>query len=133
MIPQISYSLVDIDFEEQPSYTYRMDIEKSKIIETCDNLEAVKQAVYKILNTERYQCLLYSWNYGIELQNLLGMPVGYCLPEIERRITEALLQDDRIIKVYGFKFDTLEKGAVHTYFTVETKKGSFEAEKKVVI
>lgn len=36
-----------------------------------DGMEAVKQAVYKILQTERYKYVIYDWNYGVELEDLL--------------------------------------------------------------
>lgn len=134
MIPQTQDDLVnDVVIIEQPSYTYHMNLAKNKIVENCDNLEAMKQVVYKIINTERYQCLIYSWNYGIELQDLLGMPTSFCIPEIERRITEALLQDERISKVFDFVFTIPRKGIIHTGFRVETTKGTIEAEKEVEV
>ena len=36
-----------------------------------DETEAVRQAAIKILNTERYENEIYSWNYGIELKDLI--------------------------------------------------------------
>ena len=47
-------------------------------------LVAVKQAVYKIIMTERYQYIMYSWNYGVELLDLFGEPVTYVCPELKR-------------------------------------------------
>ena len=95
--------IIPNDFEvvEQPSYTYRMvlpnrDDEPTKFKSKTDGIEAVKQAVYKILNTERYTYPIYSWNYGIELVDLFGQPIPWVYPELERRITEALVWDDRI-------------------------------------
>lgn len=32
----------------------------------------MKQAIYKILQTERFEYLIYSWNYGIELNAVVG-------------------------------------------------------------
>lgn len=133
MIPQQKNILDGVSFEEQPSLTYHMYRASDKIVATCDNLEAMRQAVYKILNTERYDCPIYSRNYGVELKELIGKPVNFCILEIERRITEALLQDDRIKKVYGFKFEQTKKGVVKATFTVETTKGVFVAEKEVNI
>ena len=57
----------------------------------------MKQAIYKILNTERYQYVMYSWNYGIETLDLYGEPVSWGCPELESRIREALMTDDRIL------------------------------------
>ena len=73
----------------------------------------MEQAIYKIIRTERYKYIIYSWNYGIELEDLFGMPVEYCIVELERRISEALLQDNRITAVHSFEFDTEnERGTV---------------------
>lgn len=98
-----------------------------------DGLEAIKQAVYKILNTERYSYIIYSWNYGIELKDLFGQAMSYVCPELERRVTEALTQDSRITAVTDFEFDTSKRGVLSTTFTVHTDLGSFEAEKEVEI
>ena len=96
-----------------------------------DGLEAMRQAVYKVLLTERYQYPMYSWDYGVELADLFGEPVSYVCPELERRITEALLQDGRIEGVDGFSFSFPQKGTVHVSFTVHTIFGDIEAEREV--
>lgn len=114
--------VADVDTWQQPSYTFRLNYETNgQVNGYCDKLEAVRQAIYKILNTERYQYLIYSWNYGIELADLFGQPIPYVYAEIQRRITEALLQDDRITDVYDFDFsnnsdDVLCKFSVKTRF-----------------
>ena len=134
MIPSVNNLLTaDFTVTTQPSKQHKMILDKERIIRTCDNLEAVEQTVYKILNTERYSYLIYSWNYGIELDDLFGQPVTYACPEIERRVTEALLQDDRITGVDNFEFDTSKKGVVSATFTVHTIFGDLEIEKVVNI
>lgn len=133
MIPSADNFLSDsIEVTREPSLTYKMNIEEETIVGTCDDLEAMKQAIYKIINTERYQYLIYSWNYGVELAELFGEPVSWCIPEIERRIREALLQDDRIESVTDFEFET-NKRVVHTTFIVHTIFGEIEIEKDVMI
>lgn len=120
----------DFEIVEMPSHTYKMilpkkDDEVAKFKGKTDELEAVQQAVYKILNTERYTYPIYSWNYGIELVDLFGQPIPWVYPELERRITEALVWDDRITSVTEFEFDSV-KNEVHASFTVNTIFGSFE-------
>ena len=45
----------------QPSNTYKMKIEEERVDgKIVDEVEAVKQAVYKILNTERYKHIIYN-------------------------------------------------------------------------
>ncbi len=122
----------DFEIEEEPSKNYRMDQKGHRVRGKLDGLEAVKQAVFKMLNTERYQYLIYSWDYGVELLDLFGEPISYVCPELERRITEALLQDDRIEEVDGFEFEA-SKGTVKASFTVHTVFGDMQAEKEVEI
>lgn len=132
MIPSTNTILsTDLEVETQPSKNYKMYLEQNIINGLCDELEAMQQVIYKILNTERYQHIIYSWNYGIELLDLYGEPVTYVCPELERRITEALIQDDRIESVDNFKFDTTEKRTVKVTFTVHTVFGNVESEKVV--
>ncbi len=132
MIPGTSGFLQsDFEIATQPTKTYRMDIENSQIMGHTDNLEAMKQAIYKIVNTERYQYIMYSWNYGIELLDLFGEPISYVIPEVKRRIREALLWDERINSVDNFETSLPQKGALHISFTVHTIYGDVQAERTV--
>ena len=118
MIPQTGDDLrQDFTFTTLPSRTLKMFHDYKTINGTIDQIQAVEQAVFLILTTERYQWLIFSWDYGVELQNLIGKDPEYCIPEIERRIREALLQDDRITAVENFQFE-LNKRKVLTTFTV---------------
>lgn len=130
MIPKNTLT-ADLELETIPSRTQHMQIVNKCIVGHCDNLEAMKQLIYKILNTERYEYIIYSWNYGIELKDLYGEPISYVCPELERRITEALTQDERILNVEAFIFDTSKKGQVNVSFTVSTIFGLVEAGKEV--
>jgi phage baseplate assembly protein W len=132
MIPSTT-AFLEQDFEitEQPTHTYKMNLESNLIQGYTDGQEAMKQAIYKILNTERYQYVMYSWNYGIELLDLYGEPVSYVCPELERRITEALTWDDRIQTVDNFEFNISKKGEILVTFTAHTVFGDVVAEKVV--
>ena len=132
MIPTTNNILtMDLNIEPETSNTYELQIEKDRINGYCDELKAMKQVVYKILNTERYKYIIYSWNYGIELLDLYGKPVTFVCSELTRRITEALVQDDRILSVDEFTFDTTQKGIVSVFFVVHTIFGDVEMEKVV--
>ena len=132
MIPSTNTILsTDLEVETQPSKNYKMYLERNIINGFCDELEAMQQVIYKILNTERYQYHIYSWNYGVELLDLYGEPVTYVCPELQRRITEALIQDDRITSGDSFEFDTSMKRTVKVTFIVHTVFGNVESEKVV--
>lgn len=131
MIPSVSGFLEqDFVIEEQPSKTYKTHLDESIILGYADRQEAMVQVVFNILNTERYQYVIYSWNYGIELIDLYGQPVSYVIPELKRRIAEALTWDERIISVDNFSFD-VDKGKITCNFTVHTIFGDIETEKVV--
>ena len=109
-----------------PSYTYNVEFEADgQINGFTDGLKAMKLSVFKILSTERYRYPIYSWNYGIELEDLFGQPIPYVYAELQRRITEALEADDRIISVTGFEFSH-DDGDVFARFDVETIFGTLE-------
>jgi hypothetical protein len=133
MIPVVNDDLQnDFEYEELPTKTFKLDITSEAIYGFTDGLEAMKQAIYLILNIQRYEYLIYSWNYGVELQDLFGQPVSFVIPELKRRITEALMQDTRITDVSDFSFE-VSKGKVHATFTVSTTFGDVQAEKAVDI
>lgn len=122
----------NLEVVEQPSKTYYLNIENNTIIGKCDGIEAMKQTIYCILNTERFEHLIYSWNYGIELKNLIGENSTYVIPELQRVITEALVQDDRIEEVNNFEFE-ISRNKVIVTFNVITTVGEITIEKVVSI
>ena len=133
MIPTTISQTEDLvnDFEVRgilPTKTYHLRILTMRVQGLTDRLEAMKQAVFKVLQTERYRySKIYSGNYGVELWDLIGQPIPYVLPEIQRRITEALTWDERITGVDGFEFE-VQKSNVHTTFKAHTIFGDIETE-----
>lgn len=122
--------LMEFGIEQQPSYTYKLDIDKGRITGMTDEADAMLQAVYLILSVERYAYPIYSYNYGVELADLIGQPKDYVMGEVKRRITEALTQDDRIESVDGWEFETTKKSVI-VRFTVHTIYGNIETKKEV--
>ncbi|MCH7321791.1 DUF2634 domain-containing protein [Solibacillus sp. MA9] len=134
MIPQNEFEDSTVDFEEvvQPSRTYKLDLERKRIVGYADGREAVEQAIYKALSTERYDYLIYTWNYGAEIAKLFGQPIPYVYSELKRLITEALTHDDRIESVDAFNFSHV-KHKVHVQFTAHTVVGAIEIEREVIV
>lgn len=108
-----------------PSLTYKIDFENKRIVGTVDGIEALKQAIYLILSTERYRFLIYSWDFGIKLEDLYDQPKTYIIPQLQTRITDALMQDDRIIGLSNFKFN-VRRGIYSVTFDVSSVFGNFE-------
>lgn len=115
-----------IEDADQPTNTYYMNLDTKRVGRSVDGQRAMKQCIYKILQTERYWYKdIYSNNYGVELADLIGTTVNYAMPEIERRITEALTWDERITSVSDFSF-TPQKNKVLVTFTANTIFGNIE-------
>ena len=93
----------DFTLTEQPTHTYRLHFSGQPSVGKLDGLEAMKQAIYLILNCERYQYEMFSWNYGSEINALIGQQNDATLQlRLKNVITEALLADDRILSVTHF-------------------------------
>lgn len=131
MIPAGNTKTVKIlKASELSSDTYKLS--SNSVGGNCAGLEAIKQAAYKILATERFQHVIYSWDYGVELQDLFGKPTTLVCMELEHRIAEALLQDKRIQSVSDFTFDC-KRGVVNCTFKVHSTEGAFAMDKEVKI
>lgn len=135
MIPKIENIKIgdEIKIVEEPTFTWKIDFENKRVMGYTDEIEAMKQAIYLILNTERYRYEIYDWNYGIELSDLFGKDKAYVYPELKRRIKEALMADDRITDVTDFEFESIDRNTILATFTVHTIFGDVEAERVVTI
>lgn len=116
---------------DQTTRTYKLDIETGRVAGFVDETEAMKQAILKILLTERFDYLIYSWNYGIELNDIVGKSFQVLSSEIKRVIREALLADSRITDVTDFTVEQIDKRTVHVSFTAETIFGEIPVERRV--
>ena len=136
MIPNVEILMNNIEEVEHPSKTYKIEVrngeEDDRINGYIDDLKAIQQTIHLILNTERYKYPIYSWDYGIELVDLIGKPMSYVLSEIPRRITEALTQDSRIKNVRDFEFEK-NKSKLYVTFVVETTVGNVSTDLEVNI
>src|SRR3712207_2440729 len=132
ILPQGSIIDNDIELEEnyiEPTKTYK--IKDNRIVGFCDGIEALKQAIYLILNTERYEHIIYSDDYGSELKGLIGKDKDIAESEYKRRIKEALIQDDRINNVDNFIFK-YDGDNVLIEFIVFSIYGEFSMSKEVL-
>lgn len=123
----------DFTIEEKSNKTYKLNIEKNTIEGKCEGTDAIKQTIYCILNTERFEYLMYSWDYGVEIKKLIGEQSTYVIPELERVIKEALKQDDRIEDVIEFTFKQTNKNTITATFKVITTLGDIMIEKEVSV
>jgi hypothetical protein len=134
MIPSARTMIGDIAIKadvDQPSKTYRIDYGKNQIAGYVDGAEAVAQAIYKILLTERFKHLIYSWNYGIEVETLIGKSYSVYESELQRIVKEAVLQDKRINNISNFMMTQSGRNSVSIAFAAETIFGDIPIETEV--
>ena len=112
--------------ERMPSKTYRIDTSRGVVSGATDGAEAVAQAIWKILNTERFAYLIYSSDYGVTLHDLIGKDLGFVEAELERRIKEALSVDDRVLNASDFRF-SYDDGELVVSFYADTVLGPVES------
>lgn len=92
--------------------------------------EAIKVWVYKAIKTARYQYEIYTWDYGSEIETLIGRGYvkGFIDNEAARYIEEALMVNPYITKVYNL-IVTFRDDVLHVDGEIDTIYGrvSFSA------
>ena len=120
------------DDAEQETRTYKIDFENSCVSGMIDGLEAVEQAITKILLTERYKNLAYSDDYGCEILDTMNdeNTDAFLEAEIPSLIADALADDERILGVDNFEFydSADERDGLKVTFDVSTIYGDLNME-----
>lgn len=119
MLPTNNINTDNVEIVKDPSLSYKLDLSKERVRKYVDDIPSIEQAIYKILNTERYTYTAYDWNYGIELNDLIGQPKPIAKALLPERIKEALLVDDRIEDVVDFTFKDISKTELEITFNVK--------------
>ena len=100
-----SYDDSDVDMTEDmeesviPTKTYRINSESKSIQGFVDAADALQQAIYKIIRTEVETYPIYSDNYGVYIEDLIGENPAYATAMVKHRLEEAILMDDRFESV----------------------------------
>lgn len=104
-------------------HTNQHIFEKGKI-KVVEKNEAIKVWIYKVLKTERYKFLGYSWQYGHEFTQVIGKSMT---DEEKKSKFQHLLEDCLLINPYiqSTTIDTItvDEDEVHMTLTVETIYG----------
>jgi hypothetical protein len=120
--------LEDIEEESLPTNTFL--VYADQVAGMNDNLEAMRQAVEIILTTKRFNHQIYTENFGIELDDLIGEEPDYIESVLPDRIREAFSVDDRILSEQNYAFKTVGDTMTIT-FDVVTVFGTFSEEVEI--
>ena len=80
--------------------------------------------IRKILQTERFHYLIYSWNYGMEWSQLIGKSRETALANLKQQLESALLQDDRILSITDLNVTDSGRRFLTVSFTANTIFGA---------
>ncbi len=119
--------------EEQPSLTYRLDLDNGRIVGKVDGLGAVNQAIRKAIITPRFKCLIYDNQYGSEIEDAIiakDATAEYIEAVTEGFVKDALRPDTRILSVYDFQFE-FENDKAYIFFRADTIFGKTEIEEVI--
>lgn len=85
---------------------------------------ALKMWIYKALLTKRYIYPIYSWDYGQDLDELIGQGYenDYMKSEVERRIQDCLMINKHIKGCHNFNINLIND-SLQINFAVDTTFG----------
>jgi Protein of unknown function (DUF2634). len=131
MLPETQTLNVEAELttEALPLKTYKLG--KNGIEGYVDGVEAIEQVIAKIMQTERFQHLIYNWDYGIETFDLYGEDKDYVMADLKRRFEEALLQNTHILEIQKFECEKVGNDSIFVIFTCITTQGELNMEREL--
>ena len=109
--------------QNEVTRTYKVDSYNKRIIGTTDGQPAIEQAILKNFDTERFAYVIYSKNYGIELEKYIGKDYDFIRSDLQRAIEECLLVDARIYSINNLQFTQEGLDYMSITMDIETEQG----------
>lgn len=123
MIPSNHNLIVTQIGQNEVTRTYKVDSYNKRIIGTTDGQPAIEQAILKNFDTERFAYVIYSKNYGIELEKYIGKDYDFIRSDLQRAIEECLLVDARIYSINNLQFTQEGLDYMSITMDIETEQG----------
>lgn len=104
---------------------YGIDFETGQLTgELVTGLEAVKCWCYLALQTPRYRHVAYSWDYGSEIEDLIGRSnqAAYIKAKAEEMVRDCLMENPHIQAIENFECQTDGDRITYT-FIIDTDYG----------
>ena len=119
----INTNITSINPVDYATKTYRVDQESGRIGGWIDGQESAQQSARKIIQTERYAYDIYSNNYGVEIESLIGKHKDYVASVLEDNLNDGLTMDSRINSISNFSLDLSTNDNIVPSLTVNTIYG----------
>lgn len=132
LVPEGALEVYTEDYTRPAEYntkTYKINWETNQIEGYVDGIEALKQSFMLAFNTQRYKNHAFTSNYGMDWQDLIGMPEDYILSEVLTRAQDMILADKRFLSVEYYEDDpyTVEGDTIYINLDIKTVEGDFTA------
>ena len=122
----------DLALSDEIEQTQTYSVSEDRIQGFTDGLNALRQAIYHMLNTEQFEYPVYTLDYGLQTDDLFGKDREYVKSELQRRIRECLLTDDRVTGVDNFVF-SVDGDKMLCTFDVENIYKTMSMSKEVTV
>ena len=127
----VPFDIEDLEVEQQTTRTYKMDMERKRIVGMVDGEDALRQAIWKMLSTERFKHQIYSDNYGSEIMDRAmdtELTEEFLECDIPELVKDALMIDDRILEVSNISWRWIGRDSVMIACDVYTIYGDMQIE-----
>jgi hypothetical protein len=90
---------------------YGIDFDTGQLTgKMVEGAEAIKAWIYNVLRTQRYRFNIFSWDYGNELEDLIGQSYTqeYLNVEAKRMVEDCLSVNEYITSIDNFSVDLID-------------------------
>lgn len=114
---------------EYPTETYKINFQTNQIEGKVSGIEALKQSFLCAINTQRFSNAAFTSNYGMDWNDLIGLPDDYIVSEVLTRIQDMILADKRFLSVDFYDNNPFEiiGNSIIINLIVKTEEGDFDA------
>lgn len=126
MTPKTIGQYNNFQYTSYPTKSWLIN-EDTGSLELSDNNEALmRQAINIRIQIERYQYPIFTSNVGMQTADLPGQDLPLIKSDLQRRIIDCLMCDDRINNVENFEFNEIDEHSMLVTFDVDTIFGTIQ-------
>lgn len=114
--------------EERPTRSFRLEEEAMEITEKIDDKEALVQSIREELQTEKGKFMIYSDDYGISTEDLLGANKQMAAVCLKDRIEECVMKDERVTGIDFLDMQLTPRGEISVMIEILSIYGNFKTE-----
>ena len=114
---------------EYPTETYKINFQTNQIEGKISGIEALKQYFLLAINTQRFSNAAFTSNFGMDWNDLIGLPDDYIISEVLTRVQDMILADKRFLSVdyYDTMPFEINGNNIIINLVVKTEEGDFDA------